>query len=116
MLAFARAKPGLYRTLTVGDLTNPIPAEPGAYAQIAAVGVISPGHAPADMIGQVLALLPAGGHFVFSLNDHALEDPSFRSHIAAALEAGSAELVFEHYGDHLPGIDLKAMVFVLRRP
>lgn len=115
MLAYAQAKPELYRALTLADLTNPIPAQPGAYASIAAVGVISPGHAPAEMIDQVLALLPAGGHFVFSLNDHALEDPSFRGHIAAAIEAGTAELRFEEYGAHLPGIDLKAVVFVLQK-
>ena len=73
MLAVARRK-GLYRKITLGDLNDPIPARSGDYDNIAAVGVFSPGHAPAEMIDLVFGLLPVGGCFGFSLNDHALEE------------------------------------------
>jgi predicted TPR repeat methyltransferase len=115
MLDHARAKPGLYRNLTLGDLSNPIPAAPGDYTHAAAVGVISPGHAPPETIDQVMALLPAGGCFVFSLNDHALEDPSYEAPVHALADAGSAEVVFREHGDHLPGQNLKSVVYVLRK-
>ncbi len=115
MLAHARTKPGVYRRLTRGDLTRPIPAEPGDYANMAAVGVFSPSHAPAAMLGTAVGLLPPGGCFVFSLNDHALEDASYRQTIDRLATEGTVHPVFDDYGDHLPGIDLKAAVIVLRR-
>ncbi len=119
MLDVAAKKPGVYRHLTLGDLNNPIPAQPGDYGQIAAVGVFSPGHAPPEMIPTVMDLLEPGGLFVFSLNDHALEDPGYDAAIEdlAARPAGErgVEVLFREYGEHLPKADLKAAVCVLRR-
>ncbi len=115
MLSLARAKSGLYRDLILGDLNNPLPGAAGDYAHIAAVGVFSPGHAPASMIGEVLALLPPGGCFVFSLNDHALEDPAYDAHIDALVDSGIAELAFREYGGHLTVRGIKADVCVLRK-
>ena len=73
MLARAKEK-GLYRTLFNTDLEDPFPFEPGAYAHIAAIGVLNPGHAPATTLDEILGLLDPGGLFVFTLNDHALSD------------------------------------------
>jgi len=115
MLAHAAKKPDLYRKLTPGDLNNPIPAEPGEYASIAAVGVFSPGHAPADTIDKVMALLPTGGCFVFSLNDHAMDDPSYAGRVCEIVDTGSADLMFKEYGPHMPGIGMKSTIYVLRR-
>jgi len=115
MLEVAAAKPGLYRSLLQGDLANPLPAAPGQYRHVAAVGVLSPSHAPAATIGQTVALLPSGGCFVFSLNDHTLADPSFQAEIERLVTNGQVEEIFRAYGDHLPGQDLKAEVVVLRR-
>lgn len=114
MLQVAKRK-GVYRTLTVGDLLTPIPAQPGDYAHMAAVGVFSPGHAPAEMIEQVIALLPKGGGFVFSLNDHALEDSSYEETIRKLEAAGTVEVTSNEYGDHLPGRGLKSAVLCLRK-
>ena len=114
MLAVARDK-GIYRRLIPGDLTRPLPGEPGDYAHMVAVGVLNPGHAPAGLIGTAVARLPPGGCFVFSLNDHALADPSFRAEIARLAAADMAETVADDYGDHLPGQGLNAAVVVLRR-
>lgn len=114
MLQAAERK-GVYRTLALSDLERPIAAEPGQYAHMAAVGVFSPGHAPAEMIAQVIDLLPAGGGFVFSLNDHALEDPSYRAEIRRLVDAGAAEVTSDTYDDHLPGRGLKSAVVCLRK-
>lgn len=115
MLAYARTKQGVYRTLILGDLNNPLPGAPGEYANIAAVGVFSPGHAPPEMIDEVMSKLPAGGCFVFSLNDHALEIPGYQRHMDELVDSGKAEVAFREYGDHLPKRGIKAEVVVLRR-
>jgi len=114
MLAHAKTK-GIYGKTTLGDLNDPIPAQEGEYANIAAVGVFSPGHAPAEMIDTVIGLLPKGGCFGFSLNDHALEEASYESHVKDLVSAGAVEVAFEAYGDHLPKIDLKSKICVLRK-
>ena len=115
MLAYAAAKPGLYRKLTTGDLNNPLPAAAGEYANMAAVGVFSPSHAPAEMLNTGINLLTVGGYFVFSLNDHTLEDPSFETYIQALVDSALARVVFKEYGPHLPGKDMQALVYVLQR-
>jgi predicted TPR repeat methyltransferase len=115
MLARAEAR-GVYRRLFRGDLADPLPVAPGAYANAAAVGVVSPGHAPPETMDAVLAILPAGGCFVLSLNDHALADPAFPGHIERLVAGGEAELLFREHGAHLPGIGLEATVFVVRKP
>ncbi len=115
MLAYARKKPDLYRSLVLGDLTTPLPGKPGDYHAAAAVGVFSPGHAPPAMIEQVVDLLTKGGCFVFSLNDHAREDPNYEKTIEDLARAGKTTIVFKENGPHLPGRGIEALVYVLRR-
>jgi predicted TPR repeat methyltransferase len=114
MLAVAETK-CVYRKLTKGDLNAPIPAKPGDYANAAAVGVFSPTHAPAAMIDAVVALLPPGGCFGFSLNDHALAEPAYEKRIDDLVDGRAVEVVSDEYGDHLPQIGLKAKIYVLRK-
>jgi predicted TPR repeat methyltransferase len=115
MLVRAEAR-GVYRRLFRGDLADPLPVAPGVYANAAAVGVVSPGHAPPETVDAVLAILPPGGCLVLSLNDHALADPAFPGRIEQLVAAGAAEPVFREHGPHLPGIGLEATVLVLRKP
>lgn len=115
MLEKAEALQGVYRDLFAGDLNEPLPVSPGAYAHMTAVGVINPGHAPPETVDAVLALLPPGGCFVFSLNDHAMAEPEFPARVDEVTAAGTAECVFREHGPHLPGIGLEATVFVLRK-
>ena len=115
MLEKAKALQGVYRDLFAGDLNEPLPVQPGAYAHMAAVGVINPGHAPPETVDAVLALLPPGGCFVFSLNDHAMAEPQFPAKVHEVATAGTADCVFREHGPHLPRIGLEADVFVLRK-
>ncbi|MGI9479016.1 MAG: class I SAM-dependent DNA methyltransferase [Hyphomicrobiaceae bacterium] len=114
MLALAATK-NVYRDLKQSDLAQPIPAQPGEYANVTAVGVFSPGHAPAATIQHVVSLLPAKGCFGFTLNDHALEDPSYQDVIDALCEASVVETAVRERGPHLPKIGLEAIVYVLRK-
>lgn len=113
MLEIAAAH-GCYRDLAPGDLGRPLGRD-GAYAHAIAAGVISPGHAPAVGMRHALAVVPIGGVFVFSLNDKALQDPSFDAEIAAIADEGLATVAFDAYGDHIPNIGLKARVIALKR-
>ena len=87
----------------------------GDYDAISAVGVIGPGHAPPEFIDQVLSVLAPGGLFVFSINEAAMQDPVYDTHIDAHLAGKTAHLLFREFGDHLPGHDLKSTVFVLQK-
>ena len=115
MLAHARSKPGLYRKLSQSDLAHPLPAAPGEYPNMAAVGVFSPGHAPPSMIEAVLERLPAGGCFVFSLNDHAMAMPGYSRTIDRIVAAQTASMGFDQYGPHLRGRGLGSRIVVLRK-
>ncbi len=109
-------KKGIYRRLLKADLTNPMPFEAGDYTNISAIGVLNPGHAPAETLDAVLEMLPSGGCFVFSLNDHALADGTYEGRLREVVDCGTAHLLFSEYGEHLPKIDLKSTVYVLRKP
>ncbi|MEO0386560.1 MAG: methyltransferase domain-containing protein [Pseudomonadota bacterium] len=114
MLALAAEK-RVYRSLTRTDVADPLPIGVGAYAAIAAIGLFSPGHAPAETIDHVLAKLGPGGRFVFSLNDHALDDPSYEGRVREHTDCGNVTVEARDYGDHLPRIGLNALVYVLAK-
>ena len=114
MLARAEEK-AVYRNLAVADLSQPLDfIEPGAYQNAAAIGVLNPNFIPAFLIDQVIDLLPAGGCFVLSLNDHALAEGSMETRVLELTEYG-VDLAFKEQGDHLPGIDLQSTVYVLQK-
>lgn len=115
MLVQARERAGVYRSIQLTTLDDPFPFQMGDYANMVAVGVFSPAHAPPETMDKVLALLPSGGCFCFSLNDHALEDPRYEAKIAEVIGAGTATEVFREHGPHLPGIGLECTVYALRK-
>jgi|GEM_PF-3676834 len=96
-------------------MSKPLKIADGVYRNAAAVGCITPEYMPATMLDEILAKLPPGGCLVFSLNDHAAADGSIAGQVRALADRGVAEVLFEEYGDHLPGIGLKCTVYVLRK-
>ena len=113
MLEKCRSK-GIYRDLTQLDLDGPLPIAQDSYRVIVAVGVISTGAGPASLMDTLIDLLPPGGLFGLSLNDHALADPDYPDGIARLKRAGH-EVLVENYGTHLPGIDLKSMIYLFAK-
>lgn len=114
MLEVAKAKEA-YRFVWQSTLDNPFPFEPGTYSHFSAMGVIASNHAPPETIDAILAVLPTDGLFVFSLNDHTLEDPQFEARIAENLDCGAARLLFKEHGDHLPKIGMGSNVYVMQK-
>lgn len=113
MLSQARVR-AFYRDLIALDLSQPLPFKSGQYNAIAGVGVISTGAGPASLMQTLMNLLPTGGHLGFSLNDHALEDPDYTAGVAALEATGHINKVAD-YGDHLPGLNLKSMIYVFEK-
>lgn len=112
MLSEARSK-NIYRTLSQIEPDAPLPHEQGDYAAIAAIGVIGAGAAPISVFDTLVSGLGQGGLLVFSFNDHALADKSHEAKLTDYLDSGKLGLLFQEYGDHLPGINLKSNVYVV---
>ena len=115
MLDIARARDGIYRTVTQVTVDAPFPHPSGTHTHAIAAGVISPDHAPPETAEAILQRLAPGGTLVFSLNDHALSFPEFANMPGEIAASGQAKLSFEERGPHLPGIGLEAVVFGLTR-
>jgi predicted TPR repeat methyltransferase len=109
------AEKGVYRRTGLADLSKSLEIAQGAYRNAAAVGCITPEYMPATVLDEILSKLPRGGCLVFSVNDHAAADGSILGRIHTLVDCGVAEIPFKKYGDHLPGIGLKAWVYVLRK-
>jgi hypothetical protein len=62
----------------------------------------------------LIDLLPKGGLFGLSLNDHALEDRTYPAGIQRLKDAGHI-IRAEEYGTHLPGIGLKSMIYLFEK-
>lgn len=114
MLAEAEQKQ-VYRDLRQIDAQAQPVEEPGAYAAIAAIGVIGAGAAPIGTFDTLMHGLAKGGKLVLSFNDHALEDPGNEGRLNEWLDPGAARLLFKEYGPHLPGLDLKSNVYVIEK-
>jgi len=101
-----------YHKLWQVELDDTIPS---GYDAITATGVIGVGAAPIEVLDAILKALAPGGLFALSFNDHALADPQFEGRLRALLADGAARLLFQEYGPHLPGINLKSNVYVLQK-
>ena len=113
MLAQAR-KTRHFRNLIKLDLSQPLPFDTGDYHAITAIGVISTGAGPASLMDTLMDKLPSGGLFGFSLNDHALEDAEYLAGVARLQDAGHLARAKE-YGEHLPKLGLKSMIYVFEK-
>jgi len=114
MLEGAKAT-GAYRALDTIKAGADLPVPKGTYANISAIGVIGVGAAPISVFHLLMKALPRDGKLVFSLNDHALADPSHQGAISEWTDCGAARLLFKEHGDHLPGINLKSNVYVIEK-
>lgn len=114
MLREAEQK-GVYRTTRQIEAGQALDHEPGTYAAIAAIGVIGAGAAPIETFDTLMHGLDKGGLLTLSLNDHSLEDPANEARLNEWLDCGAARLLLREYGDHIPGIDLKANVYVIEK-
>ncbi len=106
---------GLYRTLTLIEEDGALGHAPGDYHAISAIGVIGAGAAPITVFDTLMDGLAKGGLLVFSFNDRALEVAGNTDKLQHYVDQGLARILFQEYGDHLPGYDMKSNVYVLEK-
>ncbi|MGR3712950.1 MAG: class I SAM-dependent DNA methyltransferase [Shimia sp.] len=114
MLAKARAK-NIYRRLTQISSDAPLPFDTGAFAAVAAIGVIGPGAAPLDLFDTLLAKLARGGLMVLSFNDHALEDPAYAAKISNCVDSQTLRVLEQTHGPHLPARNINSTVYLAEK-
>ena len=113
MLAQAEAKE-LYRSLHQIEADGPLP-DATEYAAICAIGVIGAGAAPLSLLDKLFEALTPGAYLCFSFNDHTLADPSFEARVQDLIASGAARENTREYGDHLPGLNINSVVYVLQK-
>jgi predicted TPR repeat methyltransferase len=109
------AKKSLYRSLTQVEAGQRLSHTPGTYAAICAIGVIGTGAAPISVFDILMGGLAPGGLLVFSFNDHALRDPVHEAKLQSYLTTDRAQILFQEYGDHLPGQNLNSTVYIIEK-
>lgn len=114
MLDIAREK-HVYRNIILADPAAPPPVTAASYPMIAAVGVIGIGAAPLSLFDALMGLLPTGGMFAFSFNDHALEHPEYEAKVNEWADTGAARLRLREHGPHIPGKNINANVYILEK-
>ncbi|MFL2799588.1 MAG: class I SAM-dependent DNA methyltransferase [Paracoccaceae bacterium] len=105
----------IYKSLINLNLDNPIPIKKGEYSIIIGSGLIGPGAASIELFDTIVSLLNTGGSFLFSLNDKALSIPCYPKKLNNYIQEKKGKIVFKEYGPHLPGIGLKAMIYLLEK-
>ena len=108
-------KKSIYRNLKIFNPYTEMPVHPEQYKIITAIGVIGAGAAPLQVFDDLFFLLPRGGLFAFSFNDHTLSDPEYEKKVERCLDGGDALLIHKSYGSHLPKANLKSNIYILKK-
>lgn len=108
---------GVYRKVFAGVVGEVPDALAGTYASITAIGVVSLGAAPPEMLRPLLDLLKPGGHLAFSYNDATLLSADYMNALAEVQASGNARMLAAAYGPHLPEKDgaRGSVVYCLQR-
>ncbi len=112
MLAQAEAR-GVYAKTWLSE-PGALTFGKGTYPVILAVGVISLGAAPADLLSPLVDKLDTGGLLVFSYNDPTLADQSYINALDDAVASGRVEVAFREHGAHLDDVGMGSDVIILR--
>lgn len=107
-------KKNIYKNLFNLDLNRKYYRVNFRYEAIVAAGIISPHHANPSCLEKCLNILLDSGLLIFSLNDHAVEDKSFMDKIFRIIDK-NYEILEKNYGEHLPGIQLKSYIYVIKK-
>lgn len=106
---------GVYRHLWSYPLAQPPdPKDLAEYPVFAAVGVVSVGAAPPDVLAYLIGALTKGSHLIFSYNSHTLEDETYMDALAAAKTDTSLKLLAEESGPHLPALGLTSTIYLFQ--
>jgi predicted TPR repeat methyltransferase len=92
MLGEARKK-GVYRDLRQLVLGEPLSYADGEFDAVISVGVLTLGHAPASSLDELVRVVRAGGHVIYSLRPDVYSSNGFREKHAELEAAGRWKMV-----------------------
>ncbi len=84
---------GIYRKLSLADLTQPLDLPQGAYNAMVSSGTFTHGHVGPEPLGTLMGLLRRGGHFAFTVHRDIWESLGFEAEVARLQEAGTLDVV-----------------------
>jgi predicted TPR repeat methyltransferase len=114
MLKVARAT-GVYRTLTIVDLTQPIDQPDDNYDIVTCCGTFTHGHVgPDPALRELVRLVNPGGHVVATIV-HDIWESGFSLEVARIEMDGLAHIVSAEIEDYRRGAGDKAVFLVLRK-
>lgn len=111
----AAAQTRVYRRLDRADLSRLDGVPPDRYANAAAIDVLDAARYSPEVLDAVLAILPGGGCFVFSLPGSGASVGRFRTRVLELCEHFVAEPVFRTHGIYQPVHGLQSTVYVLKK-
>lgn len=107
---------GAYGQLLEVDLNrHPLPFEPGSHGAICAVGIFSFGHVHADLVDEMVRLLPRDGVFVVGVNEVWWAEGSLATKIDEVESSGAVTIELRELGGHVPSHDVQGWVIVGRK-
>ena len=116
MLAKARARGRLPQLWQLIEADARLPITQGAYAAIAAIGVIGAGARRRSTLDTLMDALPHGRPcLAFRFNDHALADPAYDGQLRSWRRWRGWTASFNEHGRTCPASDLKSTVYVLEQ-
>jgi len=94
MLSLARHK-GIYADLRKMTLGEPLDLPKRHFAGMISIGTFTPGHAPAEALADLAALVRPGGTFVLSLRVDAQQEPAYAETCQRLESEGTWRQVYE---------------------
>ena len=93
MLAIARAK-NLYSELHQIILGEPLPFASGSVPAVLSCGVITPGHAPAEALDELVRIIQKGGLLIYSMRDDPEQQPEYSAKRNELIQKGAVRELF----------------------
>lgn len=106
-------KTAVYESLIEVDLNeHPLPIEPERFGAICAIGVFSFGHVHAELVDEMVRLLPVGGRFVIGVNEFWWAEGSLSTKIDDLEASGAIRIELRELGEGIPSHDVDGWVIV----
>ncbi len=107
---------GIYRNLSLADLTQPLDLPSGTYDAMVSSGTFTHGHVGPEPLGALMGLLRSGGHFAFTVHQDIWTGNGFATEVARLQEAGTLDVVERRLDRFFAPLDPVGWFVVVRKP
>jgi predicted TPR repeat methyltransferase len=107
---------GIYRKLSLADLTRPLALPGGSYDAMVSSGTFTHGHVGPEPLGGLMSLVRRGGHFAFTVHQDIWTGHGFEAEVARLQQAGILDVVERRLDRFFAPLDPVGWFVVARRP